>query len=101
MPTGRYIIPTLHFRLAGLVVSSSHLNRACPFTTHRCPHCRHFRNHFVQLARQVTTVAQGEGVTVTVHAVSCTEYKPIWCVRGKVSLRNYINVIIDNIIMML
>eukprot|EP00977_Amphora_coffeiformis_P005077 scaffold1068_cov167-Amphora_coffeaeformis.AAC.35 len=44
---------------------------------HRCPHCRHFREHYVQLARQVTTVALDQDVEVSVHAVSCTEYHDI------------------------
>ena len=40
---------------------------------------------YVQLARQITTVASDQDVEISVHAVSCTEYHSIWWVEWRAS----------------
>jgi len=44
-----------------------------------CPHCQHFRNHYVHFAKQLQTVAKEQGITepIKVYAVSCTVHRPL------------------------
>jgi thiol-disulfide isomerase/thioredoxin len=47
--------------------------RVVEFYSPSCPHCRKFRDHYVELAQQVRSLAYDAGVVpnVTFHAVSC------------------------------
>lgn len=42
-----------------------------------CPHCRHFRNHYVSFAQQITNLAKENDAHVDVYSVSCTAHRPI------------------------
>lgn len=37
-----------------------------------CPHCQHFKQNYIDLARNCTTMATRYGVEISFHAVSCT-----------------------------
>jgi thiol-disulfide isomerase/thioredoxin len=51
--------------------------RVVEFYAPWCPHCKHFRNHYVSIAQQITKLAEETGQHVDVYAVSCTVHKPI------------------------
>lgn len=42
-----------------------------------CPHCQHFRDHYVHFAKQVKAVAEEDGLEIGVHAVSCQVHRSI------------------------
>jgi thiol oxidase len=49
-----------------------------------CPHCQHFRDHFVEFAQQMHDLV-GPDTDLTVHAVSCVVHRPLchdWDVHG-------------------
>lgn len=52
-------------------------HRIVEFYAPWCPHCRHFKDHFIQFARNLETLAVRAQVTVDVHAVSCTAHREI------------------------
>lgn len=39
--------------------------------------CQHFREHYIQFANQITTVAKENGFEVSVHAVSCEVHRSL------------------------
>jgi Erv1 / Alr family/Thioredoxin len=45
----------------------------------RCPHCQHFRDNFVQLAKQITSIARDQGgvENIKVYSVSCTVFRDL------------------------
>jgi len=52
--------------------------RVVEFYAPWCPHCQHFRDHYVHLAKQLTTVAKENGVAgMEVHAVSCQVHRDL------------------------
>lgn len=42
-----------------------------------CPHCRHFKQHYIQFARQITTLGKENDRDISVHAVSCVVHRPL------------------------
>lgn len=43
-----------------------------------CPHCRHFRDHYIQVARQVKAIVQDNRLQdVEIYAVACNVYRDI------------------------
>lgn len=53
--------------------------RVVEFYAPWCPHCQHFRDHYINFGDQVQSLAkqQPEKVDIKVYAVSCTVYKPL------------------------
>lgn len=51
--------------------------RVVEFYAPWCPHCQHFRNHYVQFAKQLRILGEENGVAIDVHAVSCQAFRPL------------------------
>ena len=55
--------------------TTSHGPQVVEFYAPWCPHCQHFKPHYVQLARDVRATEEGKGVAF--HAISCTVHKDV------------------------
>jgi thiol-disulfide isomerase/thioredoxin len=52
--------------------------RVVEFYAPWCPHCQHFRDHYIEFAKQVDAVTEEIGSeSVSFHSVSCTVNKKI------------------------
>lgn len=51
--------------------------RVVEFYAPWCPHCRHFRDHYIQFAKQITTLGDENDSKITVHSVSCVVHRPL------------------------
>lgn len=50
-----------------------------------CPHCQHFKEHYMKLATQVKSIARDQGMeNVEVHAISCVAHKQL-CKNNKIN----------------
>lgn len=55
-----------------LTSKGSNRHRVVEFYAPWCPHCIHFKSHYIGLARQLTAVAEKLGENIDFYAVSCT-----------------------------
>eukprot|EP00550_Attheya_septentrionalis_P002317 CAMPEP_0198299866 /NCGR_PEP_ID=MMETSP1449-20131203/46088_1 /TAXON_ID=420275 /ORGANISM="Attheya septentrionalis, Strain CCMP2084" /LENGTH=540 /DNA_ID=CAMNT_0044001525 /DNA_START=268 /DNA_END=1890 /DNA_ORIENTATION=+ len=61
--------------------STSNGPRLVEFYAPWCPHCQHFKSHYIELGRKINDLAKQIGAPeVKIYAVSCTANKPI-CLR--------------------
>jgi hypothetical protein len=51
-------------------------------TVCRCPHCQHFRNHYIQFARKLKVLSERYGVEIGTYAVSCVPHKAVCAHQG-------------------
>lgn len=53
--------------------------RVVEFYAPWCPHCQHFREHYIEFAEQLQKLAQQqpEKADVKIYAVSCSAYRPL------------------------
>ncbi|KAI2503322.1 Erv1 / Alr family [Fragilaria crotonensis] len=54
------------------LTSKSTTNRVVEFYAPWCPHCQHFKQSYINLARNCTAMAKRYGVEIDFYAVSCT-----------------------------
>jgi thiol-disulfide isomerase/thioredoxin len=52
-------------------------NRVVEYYAPWCPHCQHFKEHYIAFARNCTDVSRSHNVDIEFHAVSCTANKPV------------------------
>jgi thiol-disulfide isomerase/thioredoxin len=52
------------------------------FYAHWCPHCQHFKSHYIEFARKLQEVAGKYGVAINVYGVSCVAHKAICRKQG-------------------
>mmetsp|Transcript_29125 Transcript_29125/g.44454 ORF Transcript_29125/g.44454 Transcript_29125/m.44454 type:complete len:575 (+) Transcript_29125:145-1869(+) len=59
-------------------------NRVVEFYAPWCPHCQDFRYHYIDFARNCSSLAKTYGMDVDFHAVSCTAHKKV-CKKEKIN----------------
>lgn len=63
-------------------LKASNTPRVVEFYAPWCPHCVHFKSHYIKLARQLTAMASKLGQTIEFHAVSCVANKQVCLNQG-------------------
>jgi thiol oxidase len=82
-PIQEYVLPEGYkegkdeFKLPDFLSDPHSGNRVVEFYAPWCPHCKHFKPHFISFARTTNEVAAPLNVNITFHAVSCTVHRRI------------------------
>ena len=63
--------------LPAFLTSSTSGPRVVEFYAPWCPHCQHFKPHYIDIARKVTAVGERVGQKINFYAVSCVAHDPV------------------------
>jgi len=70
-------------------LKTSDTHRVVEFYAPWCPHCRHFKSHYIKVARQLSDVVSTLGQHIDFHAVSCVAHKEVCKNQGETMERMY------------